>query len=95
VIEQALAKRPGHVGLHANLAKALRAQERYAQAIPHFEKALAAKPGDAGAWFDLGFCYQQTKQNEKAIVAYKRHLALSDGTGADSVRERIRGLGSQ
>ena len=91
----ALQNKPNDAGLHENLAKALRSEKRYADAIPHYEKALAFNDRNAGAWFDLGYCYEQTKQKDKAASAYKKHLELarlSGDKGAEHLTETIKKL---
>jgi tetratricopeptide (TPR) repeat protein len=96
ILQKAIAKKPGDGALEGNLAKALRAEKRYAEAIPHYEAAIkAGDDRDAGLWFDLAYSYEQTQQKDKALDAYKRHLALikgKDAKGAEHVEEVIRKL---
>lgn len=51
-------------------------QNKYADAIPWFEKAVETDPEFVFAWDNLGVCYRRTGKYEKAEAAYKASLKI-------------------
>jgi tetratricopeptide (TPR) repeat protein len=52
--------------------EALRALERYREALKPLETAASLKPGDLGVAFALGWCYKRTHRLAQAIDALER-----------------------
>ena len=72
----ALAARPRYA-LAAAAAGFLEAsRERWAAAVPWFERALQIEPDNAEHWFNLGFVQQQQQQDIPAIRSFDRAVAL-------------------
>ncbi len=57
------------------LASALRATQRYDEAVLAYEKALSFGE-DPKLWFNLGFCQSRSGQEEAAVTSYRQALAL-------------------
>jgi TolB-like protein len=67
-----------HSGLaHFAKGQVLRAQYRYAEAIPEYETALASNRNWAGVLFALGLCKLLTGSIEEVIPAQERAIRLS------------------
>jgi tetratricopeptide (TPR) repeat protein len=75
--EQALAVSPRSVLAHMARGQVLRAQRRYAEAIPEYETVLASDRNWVYAYFALGQCKLQTGSIEEAIPLVERHPAQS------------------
>ncbi len=58
------------------LGSDLLAKQKYAEAIPHFEKSINANAGFYGSWYALGMCYYKTGQKDKALKAFEKSLDL-------------------
>jgi adenylate cyclase len=75
--EQALAASPRSAFAHFANGQVLRAQRRYAEAIPEYETVLASDPNRVYAYFALGQCKLQTGAIEEAIPLFERAIRLS------------------
>jgi tetratricopeptide (TPR) repeat protein len=62
---------------HANLAAALQAMRRYAEAVTHYRRAFALRPGMLDAQFGLASCLQALDQHTEAIACYEALLAAA------------------
>jgi len=63
-----------------NLGNSIYNQERYEEAIQHFQSAAVAAKSDresAGAYYNLGNSYFKNQQIDEAIDAYKQSLRLN------------------
>ena len=80
---------PDNPGMAMNLALALHAASKYADAVPQFQKTLQMQPGLAAAWFLLGVDYQKLNRPKDAVPPLRRarefdpkdeivHLELAD-----------------
>ena len=56
--------------------KALIAQERYADAVPLFERATEQSSRNYNAWFNLGYALGNVERIEEALAAFDRAIAL-------------------
>ena len=56
--------------------KALSAQNKYAEAVPLFERATQLAPRSFEAWANLGRAYNETGQHGPDLEAYEHALAL-------------------
>jgi tetratricopeptide (TPR) repeat protein len=74
---QALAASPGSALAHAAKGQVLRAQHRYAEAIPEYEAALALNQNRFGPFFSLGQCKLYTGLIEEAIRLVEQAIRLS------------------
>jgi tetratricopeptide (TPR) repeat protein len=54
--------------------EALRAAERYVEAIPPLEQAAQAEPENMHVWLALGWCYKRTGRLDQAVEAIRRAL---------------------
>jgi tetratricopeptide (TPR) repeat protein len=45
-----------------------KAEQKYDEALAHYERALRARPGDANARFQIGLVYIQTGRTEEALA---------------------------
>jgi adenylate cyclase len=79
--EQALAASPRSPLAHYAMANVLRAQRRYAEAIPEYEAALALDRNRAFAYTALGQCKLFTGSLEEAIPLTERAIRLSPREG--------------
>jgi adenylate cyclase len=75
--EQALAASPGSPLAHMAKGQVLRAQRRYAEAIPEYETVLASDRNWVYAYFALGQCKLQTGSIEEAIPLFEQAIRLS------------------
>ncbi len=55
--------------------EALRAAERYQEAIPPLEQAAQAEPENMHVWLALGWCYKRTGRLNQAVDAIRQALA--------------------
>jgi Flp pilus assembly protein TadD len=55
--------------------EALRAMERYQEALLPLKQAAKAAPGNVHVWYALGWCYKRTGQIKLAIRSLERALA--------------------
>ncbi|HEU5342706.1 MAG TPA: tetratricopeptide repeat protein [Ktedonobacterales bacterium] len=62
--------------------KALTAQQRYAEALPLFERATQLTPTSFEAWADLGYVLNMLKRYAEALPALDRALALDSSSAA-------------
>ena len=79
--EEALAASPRSPLAHYAMGNVLRAQRRYAEAIPEFETALALDRNRAFAYFALGQCKLFTGSLEETIPLTERAIRLSPREG--------------
>jgi TolB-like protein/Tfp pilus assembly protein PilF len=77
LVERALAASPRSSLPHFARAQVLRAQRRYAAAIPEYETALALNPNHVTALFALGQCKLFTGSIEETIPLVERAIRLS------------------
>src|SRR5258708_25223257 len=56
--------------------KALIAQERYADAVPLFERATEQSSRSYNAWFGLGYALGNIERIEEALAAFNKAIAL-------------------
>jgi adenylate cyclase len=75
--EQALAASPISPFAHFANGQVLRAQRRYADAIPEYETVLASDRNWVYAYFALGQCKLQTGAIEDAVPLFERAIRLS------------------
>ena len=75
--EQGLAAAPGSAVAHFAKGQVLRAQRRYAEAIPEYETVLALNRNWIYAYFALGRCKLQTGSIEETIPLVERAIRLS------------------
>ena len=75
--EQALAALPRGTVAHFAKAQVLRAQHRYAEAIPEYETVTALNRNWAHAYSHLGWCKFMTGSIEELIPAQERAIRLS------------------
>jgi len=59
--------------------EALRALDRHADAVPHFELARNAIPDDIHILLALAWCYKRTRRIDRAIEALERALEIDPG----------------
>jgi protein O-GlcNAc transferase len=77
LIGRAAAIAPHSPEAHANLAAALQAMRRYAEAVTHYRRAFALRPGMLDAQFGLASCLQALDQHTEAIACYEALLAAA------------------
>ncbi len=58
--------------------KALLAQNKYAEAIPFFERATQRDPASFDAWANLGYLYSEVARWQESLTACDRALALDE-----------------
>ena len=75
--EQALAAAPRSAPAHFAKGQVLRAQRRYAEAIPEYETVLALDRNRVYAFFALGQCKFQTGSIDEATPLIERAILLS------------------
>jgi Flp pilus assembly protein TadD len=76
VLERALSLKPHLARAHFFLAKALRNQGHYHEAIPHLREALAQYPKDRVVHDDLGRIYFLERQYTDAVKEFNSTLAI-------------------
>jgi tetratricopeptide (TPR) repeat protein len=52
-------------------------QQRFADAVPFFERAIAVNPRSSNSWYGIAFCYYGLDQGGKAVEASKQAAALN------------------
>ncbi|HEX8732929.1 MAG TPA: toll/interleukin-1 receptor domain-containing protein [Ktedonobacterales bacterium] len=62
--------------------KALTAQQRYAEAVPLFERASQLAPTSFDAWANLGFLYGEVNRWPESLAACERAIALDQRSAA-------------
>lgn len=72
VAERMIELDPNNADAYYNLGYMYVKQEKWQEAIPHFEKAIEVRPDFDYAFMNLGYCYNQLKQYSKAVEAYKK-----------------------
>lgn len=82
---QLLALKPRELDAHANLAKALRLQGKYAEAIPHYEALLARKPDTFEMHNGMGTSLARLGRIDEALVHFQEGARLEP----DSIGVRI------
>jgi len=75
-LRQGLALRPGHPALNHNLGNILLAQNRFSEALGHFEAALARNPRQAGSALNAGVCQLRLQHPEEGIRRFEQSLAI-------------------
>lgn len=73
-LSQAVEIAPDDVMVHFELANALMAVNRGADAIPHYQQVIAVEPYFADPCFRLGVALQNAGQREGALAAYRAYL---------------------
>jgi tetratricopeptide (TPR) repeat protein len=56
--------------------EALRALERYAEALGPLEEVAASVPDDIAVWLALGWCYKRTGRIDRAVYSMERALKV-------------------
>jgi tetratricopeptide (TPR) repeat protein len=75
-----LALNPGYEPAWGLKANTLLKMERYAEALPCFEKVLELQPS-ATAWYKKGLCCYHLKRREAALEGFRRAMATcQEGT---------------
>lgn len=64
-----------------NLGRVLQAQERFEDALVHYQKAVAKAPQDAEALSNLGTVLAALKRSDEAIAYYQRAVSLDPRHG--------------
>ena len=77
LVGQALAAAPRSWLAHVAKAQVLRAQRRFAEAIPEYETAIAANRNLVGALHGLGQCKLYTGSIEEVIPLVEQAICLS------------------
>jgi predicted Zn-dependent protease len=77
LVRQAAAAAPRNPDVHWAKGQVLRAQRRFAEAIPEYEAVLAANPNAVRALFALGQCKRFTGSIEETIPLIERAMRLS------------------
>jgi TolB-like protein/class 3 adenylate cyclase/Flp pilus assembly protein TadD len=75
--KQALASWPRSPIAHYAMGQALRAERRYAEAIPEYEAVLALNPNYALSFFNIGQCKLVTGSIDETIPLTERAIRLS------------------
>jgi tetratricopeptide (TPR) repeat protein len=79
-LSKALALNPGYEPAWGLKANTLLKMERYAEALPCFEKVLELQPS-ATAWYKKGLCCYHLKRREAALEGFRRAMATcQEGT---------------
>ena len=69
---EAIAAQPAMLEAIANLAGVLQRQNRFAEAIPWFERALALRADAPALWTGIGTCHYRVGDHDRARVAFGR-----------------------
>ncbi len=81
VLEALAETHPDIAAVHVSLGDALRFQQRYAEATPHYDAAIALFPGDsAGQWavyFARGITLERQSEWDRAEADFRKALELS------------------
>src|ERR1019366_4687184 len=77
----ALELHPGGAGTEANLGRALLAQEKFDEAIPHLERALSAGGETAELQNSLGIALAEKGRVDEAIPHFEKAVALDPANG--------------
>lgn len=76
LIGKAIAKNNRAPAFHNNLGNALKALDRWQEAVASYERALALKPDLVAAHYNRALCLQEQGNLSEAVSAYGRALAL-------------------
>jgi tetratricopeptide (TPR) repeat protein len=60
--------------VHDNLGDALKAQKRFAEAMPHYEAALKLRPDRFNSYFALTSCYAALGRPADAIATAEKEI---------------------
>jgi len=74
--EQAIAANPRSVEAHLKLGGLLLANQRYAEAIPVYQRLISLDANNAKAWIALGLAYRHANQTELARAAFAEALRI-------------------
>src|SRR5262249_15882299 len=88
-LEDAVRAAPGNTALKRELAAALEAAGRYADALGHLDQLLSAAPADAAALLMQARCLFEGGDYTQALARYARALAIDPGLADTTLRERI------
>jgi len=77
VLSQVLSMQPGNPDAAYNLANALKAGARHADALTHYQAAIAAEPGFADAYYNMGLSLGALWRFDEAVAAYRRCLEIN------------------
>lgn len=78
---KAMDLKPNEGLAYCNMARALAAQGKYAEAVPLYQKSIELLQDDkqkADAWNGLGNVYRKLNDYESAITAYQKAVVLAD-----------------
>lgn len=67
------------IHIYPNLARALMAQGKIDEAVPHFQQARTVKPQDAALASEAGFAYLGANRPDEAITAWRDAVRLDPG----------------
>jgi tetratricopeptide (TPR) repeat protein len=73
---EAIRLNPEYASAHSNLANALGAQNKLAEAIPHYEKALKMTPNDFQTHYNLGLTLARQGRRAEAKAQFTEALRL-------------------
>jgi len=74
LIQKAIVQNGRVPAYHNNLANALKAQGKSAEAIACYARALAQQPNNVAAHFNLGIALQEQGRLDEAVASYQRAL---------------------
>jgi len=74
--EEVIKLSPDNTSAIVKIAQFFMEKQKYAEAIPYWEKFVELQPEIMGAWHNLGICYGQSGQSEKALEAVKKAESL-------------------
>lgn len=84
---------PGHFEAQFGLANTLKAQEKFDEAIPEYEKAIALDDADPRSYGQLGLIYEQKQEPDKALQYYKKYLEIApQGQEFNVVAQKVKYL---
>ena len=79
LFSRALAVTRDNVVAHTNLGEALARQERYEEAIGHFEEVLRIEPEDTDMYYNLGLAMSSLGRYEEAVEHFNAFIAENPG----------------
>ena len=84
---------PGHFEAQFGLANTLKAQDKFDEAIPEYEKAIDIDDSDPRPYGQLGLIYEQKQEPDKALQYYKKYLEIApQGQEFNVVAQKVKYL---
>ncbi len=77
---KAIENDPNNGAALASLARLNYRQQRYAEAVPFFERAITASPKEAALYNDLGLTYSKSGRHDEAAKMIEKAVELAPGT---------------